>query len=332
MTAPAPMDVTAIYELPVPIWVTGTVLGETYPSGFGKLRFEVVMPQSQSSVGGAPAIDGVTIPTESPDGELLAWTTKYAATISPSFEPATALRRIAITAVEAPTQAHRTWASPDHQLAEQAVFWFDRVRTWVEILTGQDLDPNHRVFDAEAIGAGLTFIEPPHQGELGSRFRVPFKRPVSADQWQMILAAVRDGEDPPLEHVLLRDARAALTRLFHRRVIIDAAAAVEIVLARIVVGRAKEVPESQRNRLTDRTTLGAYVNIAKTSGFEFDVTFKDLEQLSKSRNDAIHRGQAPDDSKTHRLLGIATDFVRAHGPLERVSERGPETSERIVDA
>lgn len=329
MSTPAPMNVTAIYELPVPIWVTRSTLGETYPSGYGKLRFEVVMPQDEPPAGGAPVIDGVSMP-ESSDGELIVWTTAYAAWIPESLRPATALHRIAITTVEAPTRPGRTWESPDHQLAAQIVFWFDRVRTWVEILTGQDLDPNHRVYDAEAIGAGLTFVAPPHEGELGFRLTTPRIRPISDYQWKMILAAVRDDMEPPLEEVLLRDARAAFTRRFYRRVIIDAATAVEIVLARTLIGRAKELPEKQRTRLENRPTLGAYINIAKVSNLKFEVTFEDLERLSASRNDAVHRGQSPDDLETHSLLRIATDFLGAYGPLLRVSDREPDGSEWVV--
>lgn len=319
MTKPDPIKVAAIYELPVPIWVTRSVLGETYPSGYGELQFDVVMPQDQPPVGGAPSIDGISM-SEPADGKLLVWTMAYAAWIPESLRPATALHRIAITTVEAPTRSGRTWDGPQYQLAEQIGFWFDCVRTWVEILTEQDLDPNHRVYDAETIGAGLTFISPPHKGELGFRLDTPPIRPVSAHQWVMILAAVQNGVEPPLEEVLLRDGRAAFTRRFYRRAVIDAAAAVEIVLARNLVGRAEELPEKQCARLEGRPTLGAYIDIAKVSGVKFDVTFEALERLSRSRNDAVHRGQSPDDLATRSLLQIATDFLGAHGPVDgRVS-------------
>lgn len=329
MTTPAPMNVTAIYELPVPVWVTRSTLGETYSSGYGKLRFEVVMPQDQPPAGGTPVVDGVSMPG-SPDGELVVWTTEYAAWIPESLRPATALHRVAITAVDAPTRPGRTWETPDHQLAAQIIFWFDQVRTWVEIITGQDLDPNHRVYDAETIGAGLTFVAPLHEGELGLRLTTPHIRPVSDRQWKRILAAVRDDVEPPLEEVLLRDARAAFSRRFYRRVIIDAAAAVEIVLARTLTESAEELPEKQRARLEGRPTLGAYINIAKISGFKFDVSFEGLERLSGSRNEAVHRGQSPDDLETHSLLRIATDFLGAHGRLMRVSDREPDGSEWVV--
>lgn len=130
------MDVTAIYELPVPIWVTCTALDETYPTGYGKLRFEVRMPQNQAPVGGPPVIDGVKMP-DSPVEEPVVWAQEYAAHIPESLRPATALHRIVITGVEAPTDPARSWRGPDDQLAELVDIWFDQVRTWAEILRGK---------------------------------------------------------------------------------------------------------------------------------------------------------------------------------------------------
>ncbi len=89
MTPPASETVTAIYELPVPIWVSCAALGGTYPSGYGRVQFDVAMPQDLAPAGGPPVIDGVEVP-ESLDGELAAWTTEYAADVPDEFHPATA--------------------------------------------------------------------------------------------------------------------------------------------------------------------------------------------------------------------------------------------------
>lgn len=310
MTAHASETVTAIYELPVPVWVSCATLSGTYPTGCSKVRFDVVMPQERDPVGGPPVIDGIEVP-ESLDGELAEWTTEYAAWIPEEFQPATALRRIVITAVKAPTDAAESWRGPDRQLGDCIAFWFDQVRSWVEILTGQDLDPGHRVYDAEMVGAGLTFIAPPHEGELGLRLTTPHIRPVTAAEWRGILAAVREAKEPPLEHLLIRDANAAFARGFHRRAIIDAAAALEIALVWVINQKIEEVPEKQRGRLRNRPTLGVYISVAEISGFEFDVSFEKLKQLVDARNDAVHRVQAPDYVGTHNLLRIAREFLES---------------------
>lgn len=306
-TPPASEAVTAIYELPVPIWVSSAALGRAYPSGYGTVKFDVVMPQDRGPLGDVPVFDGIEVP-DSLDGELVVWTTEYAADVPEEFQPATALHRIVITAVEAPPDAARSWRGPDDQLGGVIKFWFDQVRSWAEILTGQDLDPNHRVYDAETAGAGLTFIAPPREDDLGLVLTTRIIKPVSAAEWQGILAAVRDAKEPPLERLLIRDANAAFARGFYRRAVIDAAAALELSLVRVLDERIEDLPVPQRRRLGG-ATLGRYIDIAKASGFEFDVTFDDLKRLNLARNDAVHRAQAPDYFETLTLLHVVGDFL-----------------------
>lgn len=54
----ADMDVSAIFELPVHIWVTCDALAAKYPTGYGELRFSVVLPTDQPPLGGAPDVPG----------------------------------------------------------------------------------------------------------------------------------------------------------------------------------------------------------------------------------------------------------------------------------
>jgi hypothetical protein len=117
------------------------------------------------------------------------------------------------------------------------------VRTWTEIMTGQDLDPNHRVYDAESVGAGLTFVEPAHDGALGFKIATSHVLPLRPPEWAAVLGLVRDGKEPPLEEVLSRDARAAQRRGANRRAIIDAATALEIALGQHVRSQVAQLPE-----------------------------------------------------------------------------------------
>lgn len=178
------MDIRAAFELPVYIWVMRDALGETYPTGFGQLRFNVVMPTNGPMVGdspttGPPAVDGIASqPTLS--GDDIEWAHEYGAFIPESLKPATALLRVGITDVSGPTYDHRSWFTPENQLAEYVTPWFDNVRTWVEVITGQDLDPNHRVYDANPVGAGLTFIAPPNDSALGVQISTSSVLPLRA--------------------------------------------------------------------------------------------------------------------------------------------------------
>lgn len=239
---------------------------------------------------------------------------------------------VAITDVDGPTYEHMSWFTPEHQLAEYVNRWFDNVRTWVEVVTGQDLDPNHRIYDAEPVGAGLTFIEPPIDRGLGLKASTPRVLPLPARSWAGILERVRDGVEPPLEEVLSRDARAAQRRNSNRRAIIDAATALEIALGRHVRGLADQLPEKQRSRIDERTALGDYISIADHSGLDLAVDVDRLGWLNKHRNDAAHRGVAPSNWDAGNAVQLMMDFLGAHGQVRRTGEREPDGSEWIVAA
>lgn len=311
MTIPDRPPVTAVYTLPVPIWVSCSALGLRYSSGIGGLRFDVVMPQDLEPVGGPPVSDGVSIP-DSRDGELIEWTTQYAGWIPDDLQPATALRRVVITAVEAPApEPPQLWRGPEYRLAEAIGSWFDRVRTWAEIYTGQDLDPAHRLYDSQAIGEGLAFIVPPRSGVLGVHITQSMISPVTAETWAWILMAVGRNIDPPTELVLHRDARAAHARGFYRRAAIDAAGSVEITLSRILNDLAPALESGQKKRLAG-ASLGRLISIARDSRVEFEVAYEDLENLVRVRNQAVHDALEPDPLETLRLLDTAERFLSAH--------------------
>jgi hypothetical protein len=323
------MDVRAIFELPVHIWVMCEALNSTYPTGYGELRFNVVMPDDRPPVGGPPDVPGIASRAEL-TGEQVVWVQEYGAHIPESLRPATALHRVAMTDVKGPSFDHMLWFTSEHQLAEYVDKWFDDLRTWVEVVTGQDLDPRHRVYDAESVGTGLTFIEPPRDGALGLKITTPRILPLSAQEWAGILRSVRDGEQPPLEEVLSRDARAAHRRNDTRRAIIDAATALEIVLGRHVRGLADQLPESQRNRINERSALGDYISIAQDSGLQLAVPADRLRRLKNLRNDAAHRGEAPGHWAAGEAVQMMIDFLGAHGPFRRKGERESDGGEFVL--
>lgn len=324
------MDVSAVFELPVHIWVMCDALAAKYPTGYGELRFSVVLPTGQPPLGGAPDVPG-TASRAKLTGDQVVWAQEYGAFIPESLRPATALHRVAMIDVDGPTyDDHRSWLTPDNQLARYINGWFDDVRTWVEVVTGQDLDPNHRVYDAELAGVGLTFIEPSHDGAVGITITTPHVRPLRPQEWADILGLVRDGKQPPLEEVLSRDARAAHRRDANRRAIIDAATALEIALGRHVRSVADQLPATQQQRISERTALGDYISIAEHSGLQLAVPIERLRWLSHLRNDAAHRGAAPSHWDAGDAVQVMIDFLSAHGLFRRTGEREPDGGEWIL--
>ena len=236
-----------------------------------------------------------------------------------------------MTDVDGPTyDDHRSWLTPDNQLAQYVNRWFDAVRTWAEVVTGQDLDPNHRVYDAELAGTGLTFIEPSHDGAVGITITTPHVRPLRAQEWAYILGLVRDGNQPPLEEVLSRDARAAHRRDASRRAIIDAATALEIALGRHVRSVADQLPATQQRRISERTALGGYISIAEDSGLQLAVPVERLRLLSRLRNNAAHHGAAPSHWDAGTAVQVMVEFLGAHGRLRRTRERETDGGEWVL--
>ncbi|WP_435585846.1 hypothetical protein [Micromonospora aurantiaca (nom. illeg.)] len=78
------MEVRANFELPVHIWVMCDALDATYPTGYAKLRFNVVMPDGRPPVGGPPSAPGVESRPELV-GEQVVWVQEYAPTFPSRF-------------------------------------------------------------------------------------------------------------------------------------------------------------------------------------------------------------------------------------------------------
>lgn len=323
------MDVIASYEFPVPIWITRSALDQSYPTGYRGVDFTVSTPRESSPVGAGPLIDGVDHFESSTEGEQPVWDTEYAAFIPESMRPATALHRVAIHNVNAPEPpAHRSWSNEADQLGEVIQAWFDDVRTWVEVITGQDLDPNHRVFDASIVGAGLEFVTPKLEGELGMQLATPRILPVPADAWRKVLEHVRAGVRPPLVEELCRDARAAHRRGFFRRTVIDASVALEIALEQIFTSEVDQLPPGQQKRVqAGPSGLGVWLSIAKESDRTFEVSHDRLDEVKTKRNDAVHRGIVPTSYEAFRVVQAVIDFLAAHGPSPRDPDPEPDGSE-----
>lgn len=304
------------------------VLDTTYSSGYGSLKFNVAMPSGDGPNGGPPAVLDVQL-VERTDSEIV-WVQEFGAHIPESYKPATAVQRVAFTDVDGPTPAHLTWFTPEAQLAEYVAPWFNAVRTWAEVVTGQDLDPNHRVYDAVAVGHGLRFLDSAHDGAHGLQLTTPGVLPVPAREWEAILNNVSLGKEPPLEELLSRDARASQRRGAERRAVIEAATALEIVLSRHVRGLIDRLPEPQQGRLSSNPSLGTYIDIAEKSQLALAVDYEKLRWLSALRNDAAHRGEAPSNWDAGTAVQIAIDFLGAHGRFQRTEEREPDGSEFVL--
>ncbi|QSR28776.1 hypothetical protein CFH99_24445 [Nocardioides aromaticivorans] len=327
------MSVVAIYELPVPFWVDTATLGRRVDSGWRTVQFEVFTPVESEPVGAPPVVAGIEIPSTEPadcadpdvNPDLIAWTRRYA-----GFAPqnSTGLCRVVL----------RTAVGVDeYQLARSVDRWFDDVRSWVEAITGQDLDPAHRVYTATSHGAGLTVLDPPQTGDgpIALTLTTPRVSPLPAEAWSAVLENVALGVSPPLEELLSRDARAAFARDHFRRAIVDATTAVEIVLHRTVKAEVDEAALNTswlRNKLrdVDRQPVGGLVTIAEAAEVDLGVDFERLKRIAEVRNDAIHRGEDPGPDAALEAVNLCLEFVGKRGYWRRTSYGIPSNIDWMI--
>lgn len=302
------MDVKAVYKLPVPIWIMSDSFDQTISTGCRGVSFDVCMPSADS-----PS-DFVNPSFRSPaalnhQSVLTPWATRYAAMVEDQFEPALAIDRIGLENVVGHFRDERTWAGADHQLTEVIGIWFDEVRTWVEVLTGQDLDPNHRLYSAVDLGADLSFIEPSHEGPVGLRLTTEVVRPVTNSEWRVILDKVNQAARPPLEHILLRDANNAYRRVDFRRSLVDTGTALEIVLKRALEQWEVRNPSYNGKPIKSIRMLGKILEKIDELQIEVGASVDRLRTVVDLRNDAVHEGKEPSSLCAASAISIVRNVV-----------------------
>lgn len=317
-------ELAGVYDLPVPVWVEHEAFGARTMTGLRGLPFEVRLPH-RTVLEGLDMLSPPELPGVSDDHEKLAsrpWAMNY---MAEPTAPSMALCRIGLVCEVNDENAARSRftdeVSQSHRvgdaLVERIESWFDGVRSWAEVSTGQDLDFKHPVADAEDPAEGLLLAE---DGDLQSsghgRFTMREVVPVTLAQWIHILALAAAGRKPPVEYLLMRDANAANVRGLSRRAVLDAATATEIVLNRALTKAAEAMPDGARQKyLKKQRMLGTLMTDLKEAGVEFEQPWADLRSLADLRNDAIHSGSEPDPLEAAVAVMTAGRFVNQNGTL-----------------
>ncbi|HVE45120.1 MAG TPA: hypothetical protein VNA57_00030 [Acidimicrobiales bacterium] len=197
--------------------------------------------------------------------------------------------------------------------------WFDLLKDWVEVLTRQDLDPvaPRKRFELKgdrwAAWLGESELDVPH------RFVVDFAygEPLSESRWTSLLTLVGEGSQPPVEHLLLRDARAAHVRRQYRRSVVDAATALEISLHRLLLAEHRRAPSLLADefvRSAERWSLGRLQNTLNRLGLVPAGVTADLVRL---RNSVVHKtAHEPSEGESATMLTAATDAVNMATPVD----------------
>lgn len=320
------VTVSAQYELPHHIWVDYSVVGSTFDTYIGPVHARIKVPHwvQPSDPPVHPNLHGVPEKawnTEDP------WATKYAGF---GTDNKTALRRIGLELSERgrPIPAwHPYPENPIHTAQQVAKIggltaacmtdWFTRVADWAEIVTGEDINHRHPIYDATTIGPGFEYWDGTKWQTGGFRAMTPTPVALTQVSFQAILDRVADFVEPPVELQLARDSIAAVRREDPRKAILDAATAVEVCIIRLVA--ATERATGKRCKGKDAGGITPRSKWLELHNPDYAPHPK-LSDLTRARNKVIHAGESA-------ALDAATDIVRT--ALTVVEEHGRPRDPRV---
>jgi hypothetical protein len=317
-------ELSGIYDLPAPMWVTFDVLGTRVQAGMRGLDFEIRLPE-YAVIGGLDVFSPPELPgISSDDAELIKkpWAMHYAAETT---EPAVALCRIGLVCEISEQHAGLSRFGDDgslayrtgQALAERIQDWFDEAGSWAEVATGQDLNYRHPVFASEDPAKGLLMnVDGELKGAGQIRLSYPHIQPVTFSVWKHIAAHVLAGRRPPTEHRLIQDAYASLARDAHRRAVLDAATALEIVLTNLLIKTVESMDERPRQAfLKEQRMLSKLIDFLRVADVKMTEPWQALRTVATLRNAAIHKGSDPDPLEAALAVSTVSRVVAQHGTL-----------------
>ncbi len=188
--------------------------------------------------------------------------------------------------------------------------WFEAFRTWLELISDQDLDHEHPLPTGHSPGSGLSlfsFDENELDYFLGVRAISAIAHivtPLSVARLRLGFRQANANALPSDARLLLRDAYAETRRGRARRAVIDAGSAVELTLADFAAREAVTMPA--------KPTLGAYVNALQA---RVSLPANTKVALVDVRNAAIHENHTPTHTDSRTALGIASVVLSKLDPL-----------------
>lgn len=202
--------------------------------------------------------------------------------------------------------------------------WRRRLAEWIEVLSDQDAERRSPLRDLRHEGAGFTLAtreDDMHSLPERSNTTIVVVRhpdPIDLKRWRRIVRLASRGSEPPTEHLLLADARAFQRRGDHRRAVLDAGAAAELSLRRLVDQQLARLGEGGiAERLTagkDRWTLGRLVQYAGPLTVVGDLQ----RDLVEPRNRAAHHSSPVSHDDAQGALTTADSLVELVEPRARL--------------
>lgn len=208
------------------------------------------------------------------------------------------------------------------RLYESIGDWLRRLRLWIEVATGQDLDPT---VVAPTVRADLDLFLVDSHGSAG---HIQNERPLTIEgtmqrsfvqiaTWRAVLNRAGSNEEPPTERLLLHDARMGLRRRHPRRAVLDAGTAAEIALSQMLDAELASAPVAVGDMVRKQNReLGRLITALRALGVFLPDELQ--PKLAELRNSAIHRGQEPDIAVAGSAVTLAGEVVEQAHPLKEL--------------
>ena len=194
------------------------------------------------------------------------------------------------------------------RLFESIDGWIERLRLWHGACARQYTGPRRHIpgerlhLWQHADGA-ITFIPHSPHFTVDARAKV-----MSLDAAAVLLLVEKSnsGEDPPLERTLIVEARNHLSARRFRAAVLDAAAALELVLHQEMTRRLAVIGPSVPKLLLDRVTLGTLVDLV---GLDYSGVTDTNKAITSVRNRVAHQGAVPTLDEATFIVGVAEATV-----------------------
>lgn len=191
--------------------------------------------------------------------------------------------------------------------------WFDLVRTWIEVLTEQDLDYRSPSYDLTFQGDGFHRWDGLWLTKELPATRTRLTKPVSLEDWVRILRKAGEQREPPLEHLVARDARAALLRGDLRRAAIDIGTATEITLNNAYRQNIAAITTCDRALSQGERNLRTLTKALIDANIPLGATREEIDCLTDARNSAVHEGREIPPDELRLCLTTLTALLRENG-------------------
>lgn len=225
--------------------------------------------------------------------------------------------------LEQDDETKREWADETGRVLDH---WVASVTEWLEVLAQVDVRPNRPTGPRSPT---FVFPLPVEIDEAGAaswfttmnQFETIYGASSGATKshWASAVRHANASDQVPPEHLVLRDARAAMRRDDLRRAVIDAGTACEVALAgaiRARLSRAGSNDDAIAQLLKNASGVIELFDLLVALGTELSLSRgRVVDRLAGKRNEAVHGGVVPSREATAAGLRVAEEILGCVRPL-----------------